>query len=65
MNPGLAAEFKRTFNRPLKDFWSVYHGFDVIAFDVWLGTPDEISTRDHLRATYSGSAVVLIERLLS
>ena len=64
MNPGLAAEFKRTFNRPLKDFWSVYLGFDLIAFDDWLGTPYGMSMREHLQTQYSGSAATLIERLI-
>lgn len=65
MNPGLAGEFKRTFNRPLSEFWSAHYGFDLIKFDDWLQTPDGTSTPDHLKITYSGSACVLIKRLIT
>lgn len=65
MNPGLAGEFKRTFHKPLKSYWCVYTGFDLVAFDAMINPPDGVSLRDHLRATYSGSAATLIERLIS
>ena len=64
MNPGLAGEFKRTFNRSLHDFWSPVFGFDLIAFGAWIAPPDGVSLKDHLTATVSGSASVLIRRLI-
>ncbi len=60
-----APEFKRTFNRNLKDFFDFVTGFDVIAFDEKVIQPaDDISTADAVREKYGDAAVALCERLM-
>ena len=57
-------EFRQTFGIPLAKFWHPIFGFDVVAFDTWLGTPDGISTYDYLRDTKGPGAVTLVESLI-
>ena len=55
--------FKRIFDRNLSEFWTIT-GFDVIRFDDWLGTPDGVSTHDHLKTSYGEEALALVEGFL-
>jgi hypothetical protein len=59
----------RTFDRtfaPLRlhTFWSIELGFDLLAFDAAIGTPDDVSTAQHVEATYGPEAVAIVRGLL-
>ncbi len=41
-------EFKAIFGRSLYPFFDSLFGFDVIAFDKWLQTPEGMSTADYV-----------------
>ncbi len=57
--------FLRVFGISLKHFWiDNILGFNVIAFDDWLKTPDGISTRDFIRQKYGDEAVAIVEDLI-
>lgn len=58
-----AADFQRIFNRPLRDCWDVYVGFDILKFDELMGQP-KVSLRDHVLAKYGEEALALCQRLL-
>lgn len=58
-------EFSHTFGTSLFRFMHPLFGFDVIAFDKWLETPDGTSTSDYLKVKYSGRAEELIAQLIS
>lgn len=45
-------------------FFNVISGFDVVAFDEYLQTPDGVSTKQHIETKYDIKAVVLIENLI-
>lgn len=57
-------EFKKHFARSLHAFMDYITGFDVIAFDEFLKTPDGISTHDWIIKEYGQDACDLIEKLL-
>jgi len=57
-------EFKKIFGLPINKFIDPMTGFDIIAFDDWLETPDGESTRDQLIAKYGERAAELVEGLL-
>ena len=57
--------FFRTFEVPLTRFMHPLLGFDVVAFDDWLGTPDGISTSDHILAKYGEPARELVFKLIA
>jgi len=54
--------FQRTFGVPITPFIDI--GFDVVAFDAWLGVPDDRSTEDVVRERFGDDAVALIYRLI-
>ena len=58
------AEFQQVFGVPLYRFMHPLLGFDIVAFDKWLETPDGISTRDYLLKTKGQAAVTLICSLI-
>ncbi len=60
-----AGLFSRTFGISIGKFWNIITGFDVIAFDEWLQTPDGTSTSDYLDQKYGEDARKLIEFLIS
>lgn len=57
--------FKRFFGIELSEYWEnpAYLGFDVIKFDSFIETPDNKSTLDHVRDTYSREAMELVALL--
>lgn len=57
-------QFKRIFGVGTHSFVNPFTGFDVIAFDEFVKTPDGVSTRDHVLTTYGADAVRLVEVLL-
>jgi hypothetical protein len=59
----VARQFQTTFNLNVMEFWSAITGFDLVAFDETLKTPDGVSLRDHIVALHGEDAAVLIERL--
>ena len=59
----LARQFRATFNRNVMEFWSAITGFDLVAFDATLKTPDDISMREHIVARHGNDAATLVERL--
>ena len=59
-------EFQRVFKTRLKPFWDGnIFGFDVIAFDKWLGVPDGISTMNHIKAQFGQAGCDVIDKLLA
>jgi hypothetical protein len=66
----VATEFRQTFSRTLREFWSPITGFDIIAFDDSIehslpGYVDGVSLQDAIRAEYGEPAVTLIKRLIT
>lgn len=60
-----APEFRRTFNRNLKDFFDYLTGFDLIAFDDQVVKPEfDVSTIDTVRVKWGDTAVALCQRLI-
>ena len=58
--------FYRIFHEHVTKFWENMIGsFDIVRFDDWLNTPDDISTSDYLEEKFGGEAKALIEKLLS
>lgn len=57
-------KFQRTFGVPLHRFMHPLFGFDVIAFDDFLKTPDGQSTHDYLLEKFGQEADALIESLI-
>jgi hypothetical protein len=57
-------EFQQTFGVALSKFMHPMFGFDIVAFDSWLGTPDGTSTADYLAKTKGKKALTLVESLL-
>ena len=59
-------EFQKIFKTRLKPFWdSNIFGFDIIKFDQWLETPDDISMNDHILARFGQAGVDMIDKLLA
>ena len=57
-------KFQITFGVPLKKFWpNNLVGFDIIAFDKWIGTGDKC-LRDAIVEKYNEDAAQLVERLI-
>lgn len=56
--------FQRTFGVPLHRFMHLLFGFDVIAFDAWLGVPDGVSTQDTIIERYGSEACDMVYGLL-
>jgi len=56
--------FRATFKEHLSKFWTDnLTGFDIIAFDKWIGAGDE-KLRDVVVRDYGEAAAALIERLI-
>ena len=62
---GSRDQFRQTFGEPLHRFWHPLFGFDIVAFDAWIGPPDGISLHDHLLSTKGQSTVTFIEELIN
>ena len=56
--------FRHTFGRELTAFMHPLLGFDVIAFDDYLKTPDGQSTNDFITEKYGEAACEMIHALL-
>lgn len=57
--------FVQTFGVPLSKFWQGnILGFDIVAFDAWIGTPKNTSCAIHVRKQFGETAEHLIRKLL-
>ena len=62
--------FKLIFNRDIREFFSKILlsvgmiDFDIVAFDEWLGVPEDMSTKEYLIEKYSPEVAKFIESLL-
>lgn len=56
--------FKKIFGVPVMKFWDIRTGFDVIEFDRWLKTPDNISTKDWIEKKHGLPAVKVVKSLI-
>jgi len=45
-------KFKRVFGVPLEKYMNIITGFDIVAFDTWLGVPEGVSMWDHIIKKY-------------
>lgn len=64
-----SAEFKRIFNRNLRDYYGsnaldMIFGFDIVKFDQDIKTPDGKSMADHITKKYGKEAHDLIKTLI-
>ena len=57
-------EFHDTFGVRLTVFWDGLFGLNVVAFDRWVRTPDNISTYEHVTNVYGEDAKVLLSNLI-
>lgn len=57
-------QFLHTFKIPLKPYMNNLFGFDIMAFDEWLGTPDGVSTAEYITERYGSDACKMIEDML-
>lgn len=58
-------EFRNIFKVPLKKFWiNNLVGFDIVAFDEFLETPQNYSMRQIIEEKYGERAVYVILRLI-
>lgn len=59
--------FAAIFKMPMTDFWHPLYGFDVIAFDLWLGTPDGEghSVMSYANAKFGLSAEALLDTIIA
>lgn len=59
-------EFQRVFKTRLKPFWpDNIFGFDIVKFDEWLGTPDNMSMTDYIKERFGQEGNDLIDKLLA
>jgi hypothetical protein len=58
------AQFYDTFGVSIGHFMDMMLGFDIVAFDKHLGTPDGTSTKDFITEKYGDEATQLIEDLI-
>lgn len=59
-----ADKFKQIFGIDLSEFWDGIFALDVVSFDTWLKTPDNISTYEHIVNTYGEDAKNIVADLL-
>jgi len=64
VSPADALQFQSTFGVSVGQFHHPITGFDIIAFDANLATPDGVSTRDYITAKHGKAASDLIFRLI-
>lgn len=58
-------DFKSLFGVPLKDYFSLLLGFNIVAFDAQIiKTPEDEAMIDVVREKYGDVGVLLIEKLL-
>lgn len=60
-----ADAFFRVFRVPLRRFWNNLTGFDIVAFDGWLQTPDGVNIPTHADARFGDGAGALIQQVLA
>ena len=56
--------FLETFGVRLFTFWNHITRFDIVKFDEWLETPENVSCEEVIRTKYGVPAVELIKSLL-
>ena len=59
-----AQSFRNLFGINLHDYMDYVTGFDIVKFDDWLGTPENVSTKDYLEQKYGKIGVDLIRTLI-
>ena len=57
-------QFQRVFGVPLNNYIDPITGFDIVKFDEFLKTPDNVSTADFLEGKFGVEAKNLIESLI-
>lgn len=62
--PDTAAQFKKYFGKNLWDYWEPLFGFDIVKFDEFLETPDDLSIKEYLEKEYGEDAMKLIQSIL-
>lgn len=68
LNPDITKtgiKFRAIFKKRIMEFYDTMTGFDIIAFDEWLATPDGKSTKEYLVEKYSVEASNLVEYILT
>lgn len=59
-------KFQVIFKTRLKPFWKDnIFGFDILAFDAWLGVPDGKSTNEVIKERYGQEGLDVIDDLLA
>lgn len=58
-------EFRKYFGTGTHTYLNPFTGFDVIAFDEKLGTPDGVSTAEFIEQKHGAEAVALCLALIS
>ena len=58
-------EFQKLFKLDLQNFWNPFFGFDVLVFDKYLNTPDDVSISEHVISVYGEEAHELILRMIN
>ena len=57
-------KFEQTFKVSFRRFFNYVTGFDVIAFDDYLETPDGVSTKEVIEVRYGSEAAQLVENII-
>ena len=57
-------EFQSIFGVRLTVFWDGLFGLNVVAFDTWVKTPDNLCTYDHVVNVYGERAKELLSSLI-
>lgn len=58
-------EFQRIFGTQMKPFWiNNICGFDIIAFDKWLKTPNGLSMHEYVKEKFGSKGLSMVEKLL-
>ena len=57
-------EFQSTFGVKLSEYFNGLFGFEIVAFDKYIGTPDGTSLKDYLTEKYGVKACQLVESLI-
>jgi len=58
-------EFQKLFNLDLHCFWNPFYGFDMLLFDRYLNTPDDVSISEYVTSVYGEEAHELVLRMIN
>lgn len=68
INPIHTAEgkqFKKVFGKSVLDFWDPFTGFEIMKFDAWLKTPDNLSTKEFVETKFGAAATGIVSALIN